>query len=370
VVCVTKSLSAGEPLALNSASVSFLFILPRFNGFGQDDRCAWLGGQNVASYSSFAHFLNQNIAPATVCVDLLPLDEEYVNPELLKVFKPSFAIDDEMSDVYIAMESAGTKSEFVQGVLARYADLIAQAHSVFVKPNIVSEEPYPTTTDPRVLDTVLTYLSGYKVSVTVGDGPAYDYSWRGEEGAVPQGHPLRRVCDAHGVKLVNLNQREHVKRELPYGLTLPLSVIPDSFDVKISLPVLKRHITCTVTGAVKNQFGLLDLSARSAMHRGTPDIHKGIAAIAAVERCNLFILDAVETLLVAEEVRHGGKKAFLGYMLAGTDPVALDSAGFDLLKRRDRSITDKSAPDILHLAYAADCGAGSLKHTLIDFWGE
>ena len=74
----------------------------------------------------------------------------------------------------------------------------------------------------------------------------------------------------------------------------------------ISLPVLKHHITCTVTGAVKNQFGLLDLTARSEMHRGTPDIHKGIAAIAAVEPCNLYILDAVETLFGTEEVTAWG----------------------------------------------------------------
>jgi uncharacterized protein (DUF362 family) len=125
-----------------------------------------------------------------------------------------------------------------------------------------------------------------------------------------------------------------------------------------------------VTGAVKNQFGLLDLSARSEMHRGTPNIHKGLAAIAAVEPCNLYILDAVETLLIAEEVRHGGKKAFLGYMLAGTDPVALDSAGFDLLQWRDRSLTHKNVKDVAHLAFAADCGVGSLEYTLLDFWGQ
>jgi uncharacterized protein (DUF362 family) len=181
------------------------------------------------------------------------------------------------------------------------------------------------------------------------------------------GHPLRSVCDDHGIEWINLNQHEHVKRKTPYGLTLPLSVVPGSFDVTISLPVFKRHITCTVTGAVKNQFGLLDLSSRSAMHHGTPDIHKGIAAIAAVEPCNLYILDAVETLLIAEEVRHGGKKAFLGYMLVGTDPVALDSVGFDLLKWRDRSLTHKNVTDVAHLAFAADCGAGSLEYTLIDF---
>ena len=273
-----------------------------------------------------------------------------------------------MSDVLVAFESAATKRGFVDRVLTQYTDMFEEAETVFVKPNIVSDEPYPTTTDPQVLDTVLTHLSSH--SVVVGDGPAYDYRWGGKAGAVSHEHPLRTVCDDHGVEWINLNQREHVKRETPYGLTLPLSVFPGSFDVILSLPVLKRHITCTVTGAVKNQFGLLDLSARSEMHRGTPNIHKGLAAIAAVEPCNLYILDAVETLLIAEEVRHGGKKAFLGYMLVGTDPVALDSAGFDLLKWRDRSLTHKNVTDVAHLAFAADCGAGSLEYTLIDFWGQ
>ncbi len=273
-----------------------------------------------------------------------------------------------MSDVLGAFESAATKRGFVERVLTQYTDMLDEAETVFVKPNVVSDEPYPTTTDPQVLDVVLTFLSDHRV--VVGDGPAYDYSWRGEAGAVRGEHPLRSVCDDHGVEWINLNRREHVKRETPYGLILPLSVVPGPFDVKISLPVLKRHITCTVTGAVKNQFGLLDLSTRSAMHRGKPDIHKGIAAIAAVERCNLFILDAVETLLVAEEVRHGGKKAFLGYMLAGTDPVSLDSAGFDLLQWRDRSLTHEHVKDVAHLAFAADCGAGSLEYSLVDFWGQ
>jgi hypothetical protein len=67
-----------------------------------------------------------------------------------------------------------------------------------------------------------------------------------------------------------------------------------------------------------------------------------------VESCNLYIHDAVETLLVAEKVRHGGKNAFLGYMLAGTDAVAFDSTGFDPLQRRDRSITHKKVKDVAH----------------------
>jgi len=270
-----------------------------------------------------------------------------------------------MSDVLIALGPPRTKHRFVKSVLENYADTIKQGDTVFVKPNVVSDEPYPTTTDPQVLDIVLSFLSGQ--DVTVGDGPAYDYRVRGEAGAAPRDHPLLKVCCAHGVEWINLNRRRHVKRKAAYGLEIALCDVPRSFDVTISLPVLKRHMTCTMTGAIKNQFGLLDLGARTAMHRGLIDINKGIAAIAALEPCSLYIMDAVETLLVAEEVRHGGRKAHLGYMLAGTDPVAIDSAGFDLFKSLDRSISDKAARDVAHLAYAADCRAGDMDYSLIEF---
>ncbi|MDD1720705.1 MAG: DUF362 domain-containing protein [Euryarchaeota archaeon] len=274
-----------------------------------------------------------------------------------------------MSDVHIALESAETKCGFVRSALARHAGLFEGVRSVFIKPNLVSDEPYPTTTDPVVLDAVLTSLSSYNLDVAVGDGPAYDYSWHGKAGVISPDHPLRSVCNNHSVEWINLNQRDHVKQRLAHGVELSLSTVPRSYDVSIALPVLKRHITCTITGAVKNQFGLLDIRERGGLHRASADLDRSIAAIATTERCQLYILDAVETLLRAEERRHGGQKAFLGYMLASTDPVALDCAGFTLLKRRDRSLDSLDVRDVTHLSYAADYGAGNMDYELVDFWG-
>lgn len=142
-----------------------------------------------------------------------------------------------------------TKRGFVDLVLRQYADMFEEAETVFTKPNVVSHEPYPTTTDPQVLDVVLTFLFSHRVVASeAGD----DYSWGGKAGAV----------------------------------------------------------------------------------------------------------------------RHEGMKDFLGYKLADTDPVALDSVGFDLLQRRDRTLTHNNVTDVSHHAFAADCGVGSLESTLVDFWEE
>lgn len=59
-----------------------------------------------------------------------------------------------------AREASQTPKAWVcPSLLARYSDTIEQAETVFVKPNVVSDKPYPTTTDPQVLDVVLTFLS-------------------------------------------------------------------------------------------------------------------------------------------------------------------------------------------------------------------
>ncbi|MHC1587136.1 MAG: DUF362 domain-containing protein, partial [Candidatus Syntropharchaeia archaeon] len=73
-------------------------------------------------------------------------------------------------------------------------------------------------------------------------------------------------------------------------------------------------------------FGFLSKKERILFHtkigkRRAKDIHRGIAELNTIVLPDLFIVDAVYTLTGANEIRHGGKKRKLGYMLAGKDPV-------------------------------------------------
>jgi uncharacterized protein (DUF362 family) len=102
------------------------------------------------------------------------------------------------------------------------------------------------------------------------------------------------------------------------------------------------------------------------MHAKKIDIHRGIAEISLKDKFDIFIVDAVETLIYAQEVRHGGKRACLGYMLAGTDPVSIDCAGFDLLNMVDPKLKDMNVENITHIKYAALFGVGSMDYTLTE----
>jgi uncharacterized protein (DUF362 family) len=71
---------------------------------------------------------------------------------------------------------------------------LENAKRIFVKPNIVSSEPYPTTTHPEVLEALLSWLSSREI--VVGDGPAVD---AGRSDKVLRNTPLKEILEKHNV---------------------------------------------------------------------------------------------------------------------------------------------------------------------------
>ena len=256
-----------------------------------------------------------------------------------------------MSLVYYRETS--DRGDFVAKALDIFGEQLKRAKKIFVKPNIVSSEPYPTTTHPEVLDALLSWLSSREV--IVGDGPAVD---AGRPDKVLRNTPLREICDNHNVSLVNLYSGPMKRIKSKRGYRIKVSAIPLSCDFVISVPVLKVHNTCGLSGALKNQFGYLSRLDRILMHTKLKDIQKGIAEVNAAVPTNLFIVDAVQTMVKAQECRHGGCPAELGVMIAGTDPVSLDCFGLDILQKVEPELrTRKSSTK--YIDYASDYGVGN-----------
>jgi uncharacterized protein (DUF362 family) len=208
---------------------------------------------------------------------------------------------------------------------------------------------------------VLEFLSGK--DVVVGDAPAVD---AGNAQNVIFSSPMHAVCEAHGVPFLNLYKGSDTKFVSPRGYSLTLFALPLDKDLVISLPVLKSHNVCGITGALKNQFGYLPRRERIAMHVGMKDIHKGIAELAVAAKPHWFIVDAVQISVCAQEIRHGGNVQDLGYMLAGSDPVALDCFGLELLQKAAPELQHKSPQDIAHLKHALDYGVGSAEYQTVE----
>lgn len=233
---------------------------------------------------------------------------------------------------------------------------------IFIKPNIVSHEPYPTTTHPEVLGALLELLQGG--DITCGDAPAADLV---RPGKALENHDLTLLCRKMGVSMLNLYDHPMVKKQSPRGLAIKFSTVPGDHDYVISLPVLKSHINVRMTGAVKNHFGYLARAERARMHfQQASKLEQAIAELHVFCPAQLFIVDAVTTLKNANEMRHGGKPAPLGYMLAGSDPVALDSFGLTLLQSVEPKLKGFVPGDIKHIKLASDYNAGTMEYETIE----
>jgi len=258
----------------------------------------------------------------------------------------------------------GDRREFVKRVLDKFSDRIQTARNFLIKPNLVSADPYPTTTHPEVLDSVLDYLSGK--SVVVGDGPAAD---AGSSKNIVKNSPLQDICRRHHVALVDLHETASQWVRVPRGLWwFRIYSLPVKTDFVISLPVLKAHSHCHITGALKNQFGYLPRRERFFIHGfdtlGFSVLGRGIAAVNLIAKPDLFIMDAVKTLIGCQEKRHGGRERDLGYMLASSDPVALDTYGLSLMKGVDPRLEETRFKDVYHLKYSMEYGVGSADFSL------
>lgn len=251
----------------------------------------------------------------------------------------------------VFVQKTKNRKSFIKKAFARFKiqEKIKKSKTVLVKPNLVSAEPYPTTTHPEVLKTCLELFLSKNKRVLVADGPAFN---AGPSQKVIKNHPLAQVCRKFDLQLINLNQGPFVKVKTK-SFTFNIASQALESDFIISLPVFKSHSTCLITGALKNQYGLLSLKDKAKFHLlFWKNINRAIAELNKAVPANFWIVDLVETLINAQEVRHGGKKASVGFMLAGEDPVALDTKGFEILKNFAPRLKNKKVEEIPQIIHA------------------
>jgi len=265
-----------------------------------------------------------------------------------------------MNVVYLRKDD--DREAFVSTVFQRFeVQKKVTGKQILIKPNIVSHEPYPTTTHPATLEACLQLLLPVAKKIIVADGPAFD---AGDSKSIIERHPLKQSCDKLGVTMADL-LIEGARETKTHSLELEVSRMAFEYDFIISLPVLKSHSVCGLTGALKNHLGFLSVAEKRRLH-WDKDVHKVIAKLNQVIKPDLYVVDAVQTLINTNEVRHGGQPKILGYMLAGTDPVSLDVVGLELLKEVEPKLRDKHFDDILHLRYAIDLGVGEPHYQILE----
>ena len=256
----------------------------------------------------------------------------------------------------------GSVAEMVQGCVNRLGGMgFVSGRKVVVKVNGSWRNPEADTSPEVVRQVCLVAAASGASQVKVYDhtiqgGPSSpSSSWKSIASAA-------QSAGAHAVILGN-DSSDYVARSVS-GVSLTTAEIAkvlDQADVLINVPKLKTHSGAGVSASLKNHLG-------TARDRGA--IHSaGLSqAIADLNTCSairgkhrLSIVDAIEPM-VTEGPSTGTHASYNG-ILAGTDPVAVDYIGTQIIRRYNPGLTQNPS----HITKASQLGLGTNDPASIDF---
>lgn len=272
---------------------------------------------------------------------------------------PLFALQREKEagagiDVAVArgMPEAGVKK--VLDMLGGMGKFVKSGDFVVLKPNMSFATPpeIGATTHPDVVAAVAAECmkAGAK-RVLVADhtirSPKVCLEYTGIEKA---------CAGLKGVNVVALNDESQYKEvPIPEGKTLQRTAVARDLlkaDVLINLPVAKSHSAAGVAFGLKNLMGLI--WDRKVFH--TEDLNQSIADLGTLIRADLTIMDATRAL-VQGGPSGPGRTERLDRIVAGVDPVAVDSYTLSLTKWYNRKWTGWQ---VKHILNASEMGLGQI----------
>lgn len=227
--------------------------------------------------------------------------------------------------------------EEVEGAVARALSLlgglgsfVSPGQRVLVKPNLLlgATPEKCVTTHPEVVRAVAGMLRDLGCQVVIADSPGAGTLYT--EGSLRRAYALAgwdRVAEELGVGL-NLGTGY---QEVPHpgGRKVRRFLIIDpavEADAIVAVPKAKTHVLTTMTGGVKNLFGVMPSIEKPAMHarfRSVEAFSEMLLDLNQLMRPRLQVMDAVVGM--EGDGPHAGDPRRIGAILASDDPSALDS---------------------------------------------
>ena len=201
---------------------------------------------------------------------------------------------------------------------------------IIIKPNLTNSSPPPVTTGVAAAEAVYQYCKAHtKAEIAIGEGCG-----QGKTADVFATLGYTDLAKSYGLRLIDFNDAETVVLENRDAFQLKQFHVPkivrEAFV--ISLPVLKDHSFTRTTIAMKNMFGIAPGRFyaggwnKSKLH--SPSTDKSVVDVCLYKKPDLCVVDAV----VALKGSHlSGRRENIGLILAGFDPVAVDTVGSKLL---------------------------------------
>jgi uncharacterized protein (DUF362 family) len=225
---------------------------------------------------------------------------------------------------------------------------------IFLKINGISDQVVPgQCTNPWVIEAVIQKLQNEIKGVEISMGDAdLAASEQLDDAAYVWG--FKRLAKKYGVKFVNLSKDKLIKRKIKgkifKELHIPKTVL--DADTVITMPVLKSHCLTHLTGALKNQWGVVPRVRHQyhlVVNQCIADINKFLSNITFV------VMDA--TMCMEGNAPRTGIPKECNLIIASPDRVATDTAAAKYM--------DLPSEDNPMMMRAEEMGVGKRKHTLV-----
>ncbi len=223
------------------------------------------------------------------------------------------------------------------------AQRLTDGRPVMLKPNLINASPHPVTTPPAFCEAVIAYVREHTdVPIVLAEGCG-DSALETMEVFARLGYET--VARKLDVRLLDLNTAPLVRLTDPKCRKFPEMWLPEAvFDhVLISLPVLKAHSLCRLTGSLKNMMGLVPPEhyggsygswKKAAFHQ---HLDEAIVELNRYRSPDFTVMDA--TIGLAQYHLGGAHcEPPLNRILAGSDARAVDREAAGLLGLDWRSV--------------------------------
>jgi uncharacterized protein (DUF362 family) len=261
-------------------------------------------------------------------------------------------------NVELSIVAGDTKKAVRKAIelLGGIENIVKSGNTIAIKPNMSFPHPpaMASTTNPDVIRATadLCIEAGAK-KVLILDHPV-----RRPEVCLERNGIRNAVKGMRNVHVNAITDRQLFQKvKVPNGKVLhQVEILKDVLvsDVLINMPVAKSHSATSISLGLKGLMGVI--FDRRYFHQRV-DLNQAIADLSSVIRPNLTIIDATRVLTSGGPTGPGTVEE-LNTIVAGTDPVAVDSAVVPLTKWYGKSF---KAEDVKHIKLAYEMGLGEIK---------
>lgn len=201
-------------------------------------------------------------------------------------------------------------------------NFIKPGSAVLLKPNLLMaiDPSSAVVTNPEVVRAVVKILQEIDCRIYLGDGPSVWGKKSDNIAKVYEKTGMTSLAKEEKIELVTFDKKH-------WWGKFPLTSWLDNCDYLISLPKFKTHDLTTLTGAIKNTFGLVPGRYKLELHKRYSSVEKFseiLVDIYQAARPSLNILDAI-VAMEGDGPGTGGKTKRTGFIIVSPDGLAIDS---------------------------------------------